>query len=77
MPAIYRSYKLKKGPDTIKVDVLDDGTIKADNDGISMPNHSNAENFFASLARLAGKVWNVKSKHKAPVQDLKHTGKAR
>lgn len=77
MPKIYRSFDLKKGPDTIRVDVLDDGTIKANNDGISMPNHSNAENFFSALATLAGKLWNVKAKHKMPNVEVRHTAKER
>ena len=77
MPKIYKSFDLKKGPDTIRVDVLDDGTIKANNDGISMPNHSNAENFFKSLAALAGKAWNVWAKNKMPAVEAKHTAKER
>lgn len=40
--------------DTIKIKILDDGTIKVETDPISMPNHMNAESFLRNMATLAG-----------------------
>jgi hypothetical protein len=74
---IYKSKTYKKGPDTIRVSVMDDGTIKADNDGISMPNHSNADNAYRAIANLCGAVWAVFSKHKMPAVETRHTNKER
>jgi hypothetical protein len=48
--------------DCISITVLPDGTIKTDNDGISMPNHQNAEAFLRDIGRLAGGKTTVKMK---------------
>lgn len=40
--------------DTIKIEILEDGTIKMTSDPISAPNHQNAEEFFQNVGRLAG-----------------------
>ena len=43
-----------QAPDTIKGEILDDGTIKSTTDAISAANHSSAEAFFRHLAQLTG-----------------------
>lgn len=48
------TYKLTKGPDTINITILEDGTIKTETDKISAPNHSSAEGFLAWVAKMAG-----------------------
>jgi len=40
--------------DTMHITILDDGTIKAETDAISMANHANAEAFMRELATAAG-----------------------
>lgn len=40
--------------DTIKITILEDGTIKTETDAVSMPNHQNAEGFLRDIGRLAG-----------------------
>ena len=40
--------------DKLTITILEDGTIKTDSDGISAPNHSNAEGFLREVVRLAG-----------------------
>lgn len=40
--------------DTIKIEVLKDGTIKVTTDPISPANHMNAEALLTNIARLAG-----------------------
>lgn len=40
--------------DIIEVEILQDGTIKSSTNKVSMPNHSNAENFFRMLTTLTG-----------------------
>ncbi len=52
----------KPGGDVIRIAVLDDGTIKTDNDAISQPNHSNAEGFLREVARLAGGSTDIRAK---------------
>lgn len=42
------------GQDSIRIEILEDGTIKCTTDPISMPNHVNAEGFLREMARLAG-----------------------
>ena len=48
--------------DTIKITILDDGTIKTETDEVSVANHSNAEGFLRDMQKLAGGT--VDSKHK-------------
>ena len=40
--------------DRLKIEILEDGTIKTTTDAVSMPNHANAEQFLREMARLAG-----------------------
>jgi hypothetical protein len=40
--------------DTMKIEILKDGTIKTTTDAISPANHDNAEEFLAAMARLSG-----------------------
>ena len=40
--------------DTMKIEILDDGTIKLTSDPISAPNHASAAQFFKTIARLCG-----------------------
>jgi hypothetical protein len=40
--------------DTLKIEILADGTIKTTSDAVSGPNHSNAESFLKAMATLAG-----------------------
>ena len=42
------------GSDTLKIEILQDGTIKTTTDPISSANHDNAEQFLEAMARLAG-----------------------
>lgn len=48
--------------DAIKITILNDGTIKTDNDGISMPNHQSAEGFLKTVGQLAGGKTEIKMK---------------
>lgn len=49
--------------DTIKIEILGDGTIKVETDQVSPANHVNAEAFLREMARLAGGVTDIKAKH--------------
>jgi len=49
--------------DTIKITVLEDGTIKAETDKISQVNHSTAEAFMRNLATAGGGQQVRKHKH--------------
>ena len=40
--------------DKLKIEILEDGTIKTTSDAVSMPNHANAEQFLREMARLSG-----------------------
>lgn len=40
--------------DTLKITILDDGTIKTVSDAVSAANHDNAERFLRAMAVLAG-----------------------
>lgn len=40
--------------DGIKIEILEDGTIKTTTDAVSGANHSNAEQFLKTMATLAG-----------------------
>ena len=41
-------------PDTIKIEILEDGTISIDTDSISGQNHVSADSFLAEITKLAG-----------------------
>lgn len=40
--------------DIITCEILPDGRIKLETDGVSAPNHANAENLLREVARIAG-----------------------
>jgi phage terminase large subunit-like protein len=40
--------------DALKIEILEDGTIKTTSDAVSAANHDNAEQFLRAMARLAG-----------------------
>jgi hypothetical protein len=48
--------------DTIKVNILDDGTIKVETDTVSQPNHLNCDQFLREMGRLAGGKTEIKMK---------------
>lgn len=48
--------------DIISVEILPDGTIKTETDGVSMPNHQSAEKFLKEMFRLAGGKTTMKFK---------------
>lgn len=41
-------------PDKLSIEILEDGTIKIITDGVSMPNHTNAEGLLRQLAQDMG-----------------------
>lgn len=41
-------------PDVIKIEILDDGTIKMETDKVSMPNHAGAEALVREVIKGAG-----------------------
>ncbi len=51
--------------DTLKIEILDDGTIKVTSDVVSAANHASADKFVTFLARLAGGATTItkRSKH--------------
>ena len=49
-------------PDTMTIEILEDGTIKVDADQISGPNHVNAEGFVREMAQMAGGTTTLKQK---------------
>lgn len=51
--------------DRMKIEILADGTIRIDSDGISLPNHQAAEAFVRDAATLAGGTTEIKHKHGA------------
>ena len=40
--------------DSIKITILEDGTIKVETDEVGQANHASADRFLAEMARLAG-----------------------
>ncbi len=40
--------------DTLRIEILEDGTIKTTSDVVSAANHKSAEQFLKGIARLAG-----------------------
>jgi len=59
--------------DTIKIAILDDGTIKVDTDRVSMPNHTNADGFVRDIGRMAGGKVERKHKHGHHEHSHEHT----
>jgi len=58
--------------DTIRITILEDGTIKTETDRVSQANHSNAEGFLRDVARSAGGVLKVNQKVGAHTHDGTH-----
>lgn len=52
-------------PDTIKIEILENGIIKTTTDAVSMPNHANAEGFLRDIARMAGGKMERRHRHGA------------
>ncbi len=50
--------------DVLKIEILDDGTIKVTTDEISAANHASADKFVTFLARLAGGATTVTKRTK-------------
>jgi len=49
--------------DKMKIEILEDGTIKTTNDQVSGPNHANAEAFLRQMAQMTdGKLTRTKTK---------------
>ena len=40
--------------DTLRIVILDDGTIRTETDRVSAPNHASAEQFLATVSLLTG-----------------------
>ena len=59
--------------DVIKIQILDDGTIKTETDKVSMPNHQNAEMFLRETFKLAGGKATMKFKRGLAVQEAAHS----
>lgn len=65
--------------DTMKIEILADGTIKTTTDPISGPNHQSAERFLKGMADLAGgettreKRTDVHRHHHHHHGELEHT----
>ena len=57
--------------DILKIEVLEDGTIKTTTDPISDANHQNAEDFLNFMARLAGGETTREHRHEG--QEHMHT----
>lgn len=49
--------------DTIKIQVLEDGTVRVETDRVSMPNHLSAERFLSQTFTLLGGEIKRKAKH--------------
>ena len=49
-------------PDTIKIEILEDGTISIDTDSISGQNHVSADSFLAEITKLSGGVRTTEKK---------------
>lgn len=49
--------------DTMRITILEDGTIRTDTDKISAAAHQSAEGFLSGVAKLAGGEATRRSKH--------------
>lgn len=45
---------VKRGDDVMRVQVLDDGTIKTETSEVSAANHTDAEDFLTDMQKLTG-----------------------
>jgi hypothetical protein len=59
--------------DTVKITILEDGTIKTETDKVSMANHSNAEGFLRQMFHLAGGSCTRVFKHGLHVHEHEHS----
>jgi hypothetical protein len=66
-------FEITKGTDTIRVEILPDGTVKTETDSISAANHGTAENFLNEIFRLAGGKSTLEFKRPVPVMEQGHT----
>ena len=53
-PPTFVGSKAMESNDVMRITILNDGTIKTETDGISAPNHQNAERFLRNISTLAG-----------------------
>lgn len=60
---VHTRFEFRKGTDTIRVEVLEDGTIKTYTDKVSAPNHINAEALMREIDKLAGGKATVKRRN--------------
>jgi hypothetical protein len=60
--------------DQIKITILEDGTIRTDNDAISGPNHASAEQFMRDVVKLT--AGDVKVEQKRKTHSHAHGAKA-
>ena len=49
--------------DSLRITILEDGTIRTETDRVSAPNHSSAEGFLNFISRLAGGKSERRHKH--------------
>jgi hypothetical protein len=49
--------------DTMRIEILADGTIKTTTDPISAPNHASAEAFLRDVQKLTGGATSRKARH--------------
>jgi hypothetical protein len=54
-----------QGADTLRIEILADGTLKTTTDPVSAANHSNAEQFLKRIDELAGGAVEIKAREGA------------
>jgi hypothetical protein len=59
-------------PDIIKVEILEDGTVKTTTDPISGPNHQSAESFMRSMTTFLGGLMSRTKRNPAAKQHHHH-----
>lgn len=64
--------ELVRGNDVIRVEILEDGTIKTETDSVSAANHLRAENFLKEMFRLAGGQTEVRWRRPLAVLERDH-----
>lgn len=58
--------------DKLTIHIKEDGSIVTETDKVSLPNHSLAENFLSTIARLAGGLTTRKARLKGALHNLLH-----
>lgn len=58
--------------DTLKIEILEDGTLKIEADKVSAPNHVGAESFLREVQKLAGGAVKITHKHKHQAHSHSH-----